>query len=296
MNNSSEKIRIRDLIAFILGSALYAWSLINVNIPNNLAEGGISGITLILRALFGLNPAYTTLILNIPLLIIGYKLLGRRSIIYTLFGTISLSFWLWFWQIVPMNPPLHHDALIAAIIAGILGGLGLGIIMRFGGTTGGSDVIALVLERKLNLPMGRTIFALDASVLVLSLVYLDIVHMMYTLIMAFVFAQVLNFTQKDGYSARAFLIFSAKSVEISDAIMAKLERGTSLFDAQGGYTKNQQQVVYTVVDPSEVSTMYELIKEIDPSAFITVSDTSETLGEGFSFSKPDKSLWKKIMG
>jgi len=296
MNNSSEKIRIRDLIAFILGSALYAWSLINVNIPNNLAEGGISGITLILRALFGLNPAYTTLILNIPLLIIGYKLLGRRSIIYTLFGTISLSFWLWFWQIVPMNPPLHHDALIAAIIAGILGGLGLGIIMRFGGTTGGSDVIALVLERKLNLPMGRTIFALDASVLVLSLIYLDIVHMMYTLIMAFVFAQVLNFTQKDGYSARAFLIFSTKSVEISDAIMAKLERGTSLFNAQGGYTKNQQQVVYTVVDPSEVSTMYELIKEIDPSAFITVSDTSETLGEGFSFSKPDKSLWKKIMG
>jgi len=296
MNNSSEKIRIRDLIAFILGSALYAWSLINVNIPNNLAEGGISGITLILRALFGLNPAYTTLILNIPLLIIGYKLLGRRSIIYTLFGTISLSFWLWFWQIVPMNPPLHHDALIAAIIAGILGGLGLGIILRFGGTTGGSDVIALVLERKLNLPMGRTIFALDASVLVLSLIYLDIVHMMYTLIMAFVFAQVLNFTQKDGYSARAFLIFSTKSVEISDAIMAKLERGTSLFNAQGGYTKNQQQVVYTVVDPSEVSTMYELIKEIDPSAFITVSDTSETLGEGFSFSKPDKSLWKKIMG
>lgn len=296
MNNSSEKIRIRDLIAFILGSALYAWSLINVNIPNNLAEGGISGITLILRALFGLNPAYTTLILNIPLLIIGYRLLGRRSIIYTLFGTISLSFWLWFWQIVPMNPPLHHDALIAAIIAGILGGLGLGIIMRFGGTTGGSDVIALVLERKLNLPMGRTIFALDASVLVLSLIYLDIVHMMYTLIMAFVFAQVLNFTQKDGYSARAFLIFSAKSVEISDAIMAHLERGTSLFNAQGGYTKNQQQVVYTVVDPSEVSTMYELIKEIDPSAFITVSDTSETLGEGFSFSKPDKSLWKKIMG
>jgi len=296
MNNSSEKIRIRDLIAFILGSALYAWSLINVNIPNNLAEGGISGITLILRALFGLNPAYTTLILNIPLLIIGYRLLGRRSIIYTLFGTISLSFWLWFWQIVPMNPPLHHDALIAAIIAGILGGLGLGIIMRFGGTTGGSDVIALVLERKLNLPMGRTIFALDASVLVLSLIYLDIVHMMYTLIMAFVFAQVLNFTQKDGYSARAFLIFSTKSVEISDAIMAKLERGTSLFNAQGGYTKNQQQVVYTVVDPSEVSTMYELIKEIDPSAFITVSDTSETLGEGFSFSKPDKSLWKKIMG
>jgi len=296
MNNSSEKIRIRDLIAFILGSALYAWSLINVNIPNNLAEGGISGITLILRALFGLNPAYTTLILNIPLLIIGYKLLGRRSIIYTLFGTISLSFWLWFWQIVPMNPPLHHDALIAAIIAGILGGLGLGIILRFGGTTGGSDVIALVLERKLNLPMGRTIFALDASVLVLSLIYLDIVHMMYTLIMAFVFAQVLNFTQKDGYSARAFLIFSTKSVEISDAIMAKLERGTSLFNAQGGYTKNQQQVVYTVVDPSEVSTMYELIKDIDPSAFITVSDTSETLGEGFSFSKPDKSLWKKIMG
>lgn len=296
MNKTAERIRFRDLLAFLIGSALYAWSLINVNIPNNLAEGGISGITLILRALFGLNPAYTTLILNIPLLIVGYRLLGRRSIIYTLFGIVSLSAWLWIWQIVPMNPPLHHDALIAAIIAGILGGLGLGLIMRFGGTTGGTDVVALVLERKLNIPMGRTMFVLDASVLLLSLVYLDIVHMMYTLIMSFVFAQILNFTQKGGYSARAFLIFSSKSVEISDAIMEKMERGTSLFDAKGGYTKNQQQVVYTVVDPSELASVYELIKKIDPQAFITESDTSETLGEGFSFAKPDKSLWKKIMG
>jgi len=284
----AEKIRFRDFVVFTIGTAMYGWGLVNINIPNHLAEGGLSGITLILRALFGVNPALSTIILNIPLLLLGLRLLGRRALIYTLYGIGGLSFWLWFWQLHPMNLNLHHDLLISALLAGIFGGLGSGLIYRFGGTTGGTDVIARILEQKLNIPMGRTLFALDVVVLAASLVYINVVEMMYTVIAAFVFSQLVNFTEQGSYAARAFLIFTSKPEDISHAIMTELERGTSLLHAEGGYTHNNQKVVYAVVDPSEMNVVRRIIADIDPQAFVTIMDTQETLGEGFTYGQPTK--------
>lgn len=284
----AEKLRFRDFVIFTLGTAMYGWGLVNVNIPNHLAEGGLSGITLILRALLGINPALSTLILNIPLLLLGLRLLGRRALIYTLYGIGGLSFWLWFWQLHPMHLNLHHDLLISALLAGVFGGLGSGLIYRFGGTTGGTDVIARILEQKLNIPMGRTLFALDVVVLAASLVYINVVEMMYTVIAAFVFSQLVNFTEQGSYASRAFLIFTNQPEEISHAIMTELERGTSLLHAEGGYTHAAQKVVYAVVDPSEMNVVRRIIADIDPKAFVTIMDTQETLGEGFTYGQPTK--------
>lgn len=288
-----ERISVRDLGMIALGTALYGWGLININIPNQLAEGGVSGITLILRALFGWNPAYTTLLLNVPLVFIGYRVLGRRSLIYTIWGISSLSFWLWLWQVVPTPPALDHDMLIAGLLAGFVSGLGLGIVFRFGGTSGGTDIVARIIEQRLGIQIGRTMFALDAVVLIISLIYIDIVHMMYTLIASFVFAQVVNFTQQGAaYSARSFMIFTQYPEEISHAIMSELDRGTSLLKAEGGYSHIDQRVVYAVVDPSEVNMVRHIINQIDPKAFVSVFDTQEQLGEGFSYLRPKKSIFK----
>lgn len=287
-----ERISIRDLIMIAIGTGMYGWGLINVNIPNDLAEGGISGITLILRALFNWNPAYTNLLLNFPLLFIGYRILGRRALIYTIWGIASLSFWLWLWQVVPTPPALHHDMLIAGIIAGIIAGFGLGIVFRFGGTSGGSDVVARIVEQKFSIPIGRTMFILDACVLLLSLVYIDIVHMMYTLIASFVFSQVVGMTQRGAYDARSFMIFTQYPEEMSHAIMDELDRGTSLLKAEGGYSHRDQRVVYAVVDPSEVSTVRRIVDQVDPKAFVSIFTTQEQLGEGFSYLRPKKSIFK----
>ncbi|WP_273721206.1 YitT family protein [Leuconostoc mesenteroides] len=287
-----ERISIRDLIMIAIGTGMYGWGLINVNIPNDLAEGGISGITLILRALFNWNPAYTNLLLNVPLLFIGYRILGRRALIYTIWGIASLSFWLWLWQVVPTPPALHHDMLIAGIIAGIIAGFGLGIVFRFGGTSGGSDVVARIVEQKFSIPIGRTMFILDACVLLLSLVYIDIVHMMYTLIASFVFSQVVSMTQRGAYDARSFMIFTQYPEEMSHAIMDELDRGTSLLKAEGGYSHQDQRVVYAVVDPSEVSTVRRIVDQVDPKAFVSIFTTQEQLGEGFSYLRPKKSIFK----
>ncbi len=160
LKTNLERISIKDVIMIAVGTGLYGWGLINVNIPNRLAEGGISGITLILKALFNWNPAYTTFILNIPLLFIGYRILGRRALIYTIWGITSLSIWLYIWQVFPTPPALNQDMLIAGLIAGIVAGAGLGIVFRFGGTSGGTDVVARIMEQKFGIQIGRTMFAL----------------------------------------------------------------------------------------------------------------------------------------
>lgn len=287
-NTNLARIAIKDILMIAIGTGFYGWALININIPNRLAEGGISGITLILRALFQWNPAYTNLILNIPLLILGYRVLGRRSLIYTIWGISSLSIWLYVWQMIPMPPALHQDILIAGLLAGLIAGIGLGIVFRFGGTSGGTDVVARIMEQKFGIQIGRTMFALDAVVLLLSLVYIDIVHMMYTLIASFVFAQVVGLTQQGAYAARSFMIFTDYPEEISHAIMDELERGTSLLKSEGGYSHREQRVVYAVVDPSEVNTVQHIIEEIDPKAFVSIFATQEQLGEGFSYLRPKK--------
>lgn len=288
LKTNLERISIKDVIMIAIGTGLYGWGLINVNIPNRLAEGGISGITLILKALFNWNPAYTTFILNIPLLFIGYRILGRRALIYTIWGITSLSIWLYIWQVFPTPPALNQDMLIAGLIAGIVAGAGLGIVFRFGGTSGGTDVVARIMEQKFGIQIGRTMFALDAVVLLLSLAYIDIVHMMYTLIASFVFTQVLALTQQGAYTARSFMIFTDHPEEISHAIMAELERGTSLLKSEGGYSHREQRVVYAVVDPSEVNTVQHIIEEIDPKAFVSIFTAQEQLGEGFSYLRPKK--------
>ena len=196
LKTNLERISVKDVIMIAIGTGFIWLGSHQREYPNRLAEGGISGITLIFSALFNWNPAYTTFILNIPLLFIGYRILGRRALIYTIWGISSLSIWLYIWQVIPTPPALNQDMLIASLIAGIVAGAGLGIVFRFGGTSGGTDVVARIMEQKFGIQIGRTMFALDAVVLLLSLVYIDIVHMMYTLIASFVFAQVLGPTQQ----------------------------------------------------------------------------------------------------
>ncbi|MDR3189998.1 MAG: YitT family protein [Lactobacillaceae bacterium] len=282
-------IRVIDLLATLIGTGMYGFGLANINIPNNLAEGGVSGLTLIARALFHINPAYTTLLFNLPLILIGMKLLTKRDVIYTVWGIVSLSFWIWLWQLMPfLQPDLKHDMFVAALLAGAIGGLGSGLVYRFGGTTGGADIVARIFEQRFHVPMGRTLFIVDAGVLTLSLIYINIPQMVYTLMAAFVFAQLVNFTQQGSYAARAFMIFSTHNEEISHAIMKEINRGTTLLHSEGGYSHEKSNVLYTVVDPSEIHKVRQLVHEIDQKAFVTIVNTSETVGEGFTYLIPKK--------
>ncbi|WP_396139227.1 YitT family protein [Enterococcus asini] len=283
----------RDIFVILLGTCIYAFGLVFVNIPNHLAEGGVTGITLIFRALFGINPALSTLLLNIPIIALGGRILGRRSFFYTIIGTFALSGWLFIWQKVPFNIDLDHDLLISALIAGLLGGFGSGIIYRVGGTTGGSDVIARILEQKFGVSVGRTLFLLDILILTASLTYIDLKRMMYTLIFSYVFSHIVDAILDGGYSARGVLVISNKSEEIAPKLMNELERGVSFLHGEGGYSGVDKKIIYMVVSAREVSEVKRIIHEYDEQAFVSVINVHEVEGEGFTYLRPKKKLFAK---
>ncbi|WP_288529118.1 YitT family protein [uncultured Secundilactobacillus sp.] len=287
-NKKEEKIRIVDLLMIAIGCATYAFALVVFNIANQLADGGISGVTLILRALFHIDPAYSTILINIPLIWIGYRFLGRRAIIYTLYGTIMLSAFLWLWQRVPISIPLHHDLFLAGMAAGIFGGAGSGLLYRFGGTTGGTDIIARIVERRQGIPMGQTLLYLDVVVLAASLIYIDVTHMAYTLLCAYIFSRIVNFILNGAYTAKGVFIISDQSQAIIDDIMTDLERGVSIIHGEGGYSHADRPILYVVVSQSELHDLQGLIADRDENAFVTIFDVNEAIGEGFTYSKPKK--------
>ena len=285
---------VKEVVMIMVGTSIYAFGLVYLNIANHLAEGGVSGITLILRALFGIDPAYSTLLINIPLILIGGKILGKRSLAYTVLGTVSLSAFLWIWQRVPLQINLQHDLLIVSLLAGLIAGTGSGLVYRMGGTTGGSDIIARILEKNYGISMGRSLLVLDVIVLLASLTYIDLKRMMYTLIVSYVFSRVIDSILDGGYSAKGILVVSNKNEEIAPLLMTGLERGVTFLSGEGGFSGHSKKIIYMVVSSSELNEVKRIVHEIDEKAFLSIINVHDVEGEGFTYLKPQTKLFKRI--
>jgi len=258
---------------------------------NNLSEGGFTGITLLLYFMFTINPAITNFILNIPIFFIGWRYLGRNTFLYTIIGTISVSGFLALFQVQPFEINLQSDMTLAALYAGVFIGIGLGIIFRYGGTTGGVDIIARLVQKYIGWSIGKTMFLFDLIVISLSMyLILDIVEGMYTLLAVFVGARVIDFIQEGAYAARGATIISKESEKIAKKINEKMERGVTIINGKGSYTGNQQNILYCVVARNEIVQLKNIINEIDSHAFVTVSSVHEVLGEGFTLDENKKPI------
>ncbi|WP_056974990.1 YitT family protein [Holzapfeliella floricola] len=284
-----------DLFMITLGTFTYAFGIVAINIQNNLAEGGLTGITLIIRYWLGIDPAYSTIILNIPILMLGYYFLGRKAIFYTLWGTASLSAGLWVWQRTSLATAINldHDLFISALLAGLIAGIGLGITFKFGGTSGGVDILGKILEIKKGISMGKSLLLFDLFVLLASLSYLDVKHMMYTLLVSFVFSKVVNFVQDSSYNAKGTFIVSEHYTEVAEAIKYNLDRGVTFMDAEGGYKNHKKKVIYCIVRPNELHNLKTVVHEVDESAFVSIFDVNETIGNGFSYQPLKKKYFFK---
>ncbi len=293
MPKTNEKRTFLELFMIALGCAIYGLSLDMISVPNHLADGGISGITLLLRHFWGINMGISTLVLNIPLIILGYRFMGKRLLAYTIWGTIALSFFLWFWRLVPIITQLNldHDLFLSAALAGTLSGLGLGLVFRYNGTSGGTDIIARICQIKYGISSGKMLLACDAIVLFASLSYLDIKHMMYTLLASFILSRVMDAVQQGAYTARGLLIISDKYEEIGKMIDLELERGFTYLKALGGYQQDEKRIIYVVVAPRELPAIKQLIRKEDPNAFVTIIEVHEALGEGFTYKQKHHSLF-----
>ena len=278
-----EGIKFKNIFFILLGSAIFSFGLVHFNIQNELAEGGFTGITLILFFAFKWDPALMNLLLNIPMFIIGWKLLGKRVFIYTVIGTVAVSVFLKVFMIYEIDIHLKDDMFLVALFAGVFIGVGLGIIFRFGGTTGGVDIIARLAQKYIGWSMGKTMFLFDAFVILVSwIVYLNHRSMMYTLVALFVSARVIDFVQEGAYAARGAFIISERQDEIATKITEEMGRGVTVFQGYGHFTKANREILYCVVGRNEIMRLKNTITSVDPHAFVSLTEVHDVMGEGFT--------------
>src|SRR5699024_4785026 len=276
-------IKLKNTLFIILGSAIFSFGIVHFNMQNNLGEGRFTGITLLLYFIWEINPAISNILLNLPVFLIGVKYLGKNTFLYTIIGTISVSIFLEIFQIYSLPIPLHSDMTLAALFAAGFIGVGLGLVFRNGGTTGGTDSIAQIVKKFIGWTIHRSIFLLDLIVNSTSTIaYLQYVEGMYTILAVYIGSRVSDFIQEGAYAARGAMIISKNNEEITHEITEKLDRGVTIIDGTGGYTKDIHQIVYCVVPKSELMRLKILIQEIDPHAFITFTSVHEVLGVGFT--------------
>jgi uncharacterized membrane-anchored protein YitT (DUF2179 family) len=276
-------LKIKNILFIILGAAIFSFGIIHFNMQHNLGEGGFTGITLLLYFLWGIDPAITNIILNIPVFFIGWKFLGRNTFIYTIIGTLSVSLFLRLFQIKPITIHLEHDMFLVALFAGVFIGIGLGIIFRYGGTTGGVDIIARIVNKYVGWSMGRTMFLFDLVVITTSIfVILELNEGMYTLVAVYVGARVIDFLQEGAYSAKGATIISDYSDEIAELINKKMDRGVTILNGRGSYSGIKRDVLYCIVGRNEIVRLKNIIHNIDPHAFVAVTTVHDVLGEGFT--------------
>ncbi|MDF2721625.1 MAG: rane protein [Paenibacillus sp.] len=277
---------IRGWLPIALGTAIYAFGLHYFVIPNEIMEGGVTGIALLLQYAFGFPVSLSTLIINVPLFIIGWKKAGGTVMKHTIVGTVTLTLFLRLMEIaierkwiVPFEA--EHDFFLATLYAGVSLGLGLGIVFRFGGTTGGTDIIASLLSKAYGWSIGQVILAVDALVIGSSLMYIPMEKVLYTLVAVFIGSRMIDFISEGAYSVKAFTIMSDQGERLAQAITAEMDRGVTLYAAKGAYSNAAKTVVYSVVARQESRQLKTIVHRIDPNAFMIISDVHDVVGEGF---------------
>ena len=280
-----------DFLMIFAGSICYAVAIGMFSAPNNIAPGGLTGIATLLNYLFNwIDIGTATIVMNIPLIVASWFILNKSMVARTLCGIVISSVLTDAIQPYVENLFLSsivkeggYDPLLVCIFGGALLGLGVGLIMRRGGTTGGSEVISRLLEKKFpHMSVGTLILGVDAVVIALSaIVYGQIENALYAIVFVFVGSQIIDRVVYGGRSGKMVMIMSQKQPEITQAVMTKVQRGVTLLKSQGGYSGMDQNTMLVAVRKDEVFRLRQTVFEIDPDAFLMILTTDEVRGLGF---------------
>lgn len=274
------------IVETIVGSALFAVGFALFLEPNDMSPGGVSGMALVLIHLLGFGKVGSfTILINLPLFILGGMKIGKRFFMGSLLGMFLSSILIDLLAVVEM-PPI--EPVVAAIYGGIVCGLGLGIVFICGASTGGSDILARLLKlRYRNVPIGQITMIIDGLVAVMTgLVFQDITKALYTGITVFICGKALDMVVYRFDYSNVALIISAKYEKIAEGILQKLDRGATFLHGEGSYSHASTKVVLTAVKKRQITELKDLVMEIDPGAFVIVQEAHQVLGDGFArFSK-----------
>lgn len=276
LNPTLEKLI--EYIYVLIGSGIVAISFNVFLLPNRVASGGVSGISTILDATLGWEPAYVQWAFNIPLFIAGVVLLGRQYGYKTLAGTIFLPLVVFLTNDVK---PWTLDPLLGSLFGGIGVGLGLGIVFRGNASTGGTDLTAQIIHKYTGLSLGTCVALIDGLIVLSAAIVFDIERGLYALIGLYVTSKTIDLVQVGIGRSKMAMVITNRQDEVREAILNKIDRGVTKLSAYGGYTDQERPIIMCVVDQTEFTKLKQLVQSIDPAAFVIVMDASEVLGEGF---------------
>ncbi|MEB3102358.1 YitT family protein [Paenibacillaceae bacterium T2] len=246
--------------------------------PNRIASGGVAGISTIVEAVWGIQPALTQWALNIPLFLLGVVLLGGKFGVKTAVGSVILPFLV---LITSHIEPPTKDVLLASIYGGIGIGVGLGLVFRGRGSTGGLDLAAQILHKYTGVSLGLAIALLDGMVILTAGIVFSPANALYAMIGLFVTSKTIDVVQLGLSTSKVAYIITEKTEEMSAAVLYDLDRGLTRLSGQGGYTGDVRPVLMVVISNREVSKIKSVVRSVDPRAFMILSDAAEVFGEGF---------------
>ena len=267
---------IWNLMLLTLGSVLCAAAINGILIPHQFFAGGFTGVALIIHYFFPSLPIWVLyFILNIPLYALGWMFVGRRFFLYSIAGVLIFSTAL----ALPYVSLPVYDKILSAILAGIIIGVGSGIILRSLGSAGGLDILSVILLKRFSIRLGSSILAFNALVLASGAMFFSLEMALYTLVYLYVNSSMVNLVVMGLSQRKAVYIISPQWEKISKEIQEKIQRGVTIIGGRGGHTGMEEQILYTVITFRELARLKRLISAIDPDAFVVVTDTLEVMGQ-----------------
>jgi uncharacterized membrane-anchored protein YitT (DUF2179 family) len=266
-----------NLLLMATGGVLCAVAINGILVPNQFLAGGISGLSLFIYYLFPSLPiGVTNFLLNIPLFVVGWLFVGRRFFFYSLAGMSIFSAALLLH--VPAFP--IQDPLLKALTAGIISGIGSGIILRSLGSGGGLDILGVILLKRFSLRIGTTVLAFNCALMAVAVFRFNLDIVLYTLIYLFVSTQLINLVVTGLNQRKAVMVVSSQWQAIAREIMDTMQRGVTIVNGEGGYTGQPLRILYSVITVQELSRFKEMVLQHDPKAFLVVTETLEVMGKG----------------
>lgn len=270
-----------DAFVILIGNALCAMGLSMFTVPNDIAPGGLSGLATAISHLSNLPVGALTLILNIPLIIIALIKLGRRFLIRTIISTVMLSVFIDLAAF--LLPSYTNDVLLSSLIGGVAMGIGIGIQLSRGISTGGTDLISIMIQRGLSdISLGKTLLFIDGMVVLFAaFVFGNLEVILYSAVTIYVQSKAIDAVQAGLDYAKLIYIITDKSDEILSVLAGEMNRGVTILPAKGGYSRDNKTVLMTAARRRDVGATLRAVKEIDKKAFIILTNATEVHGEGF---------------
>lgn len=270
--------QLMSYVQIVFGSLLGALAYPLFLVPNHIAPGGLTGIAMVFNFLFEWPVGTVSLILNVPLFIIGYRAMGHVFAFRSLITTVLFSFLI---DLIPL-PPMTENPILGAVFGGVLLGVGLGFILRGGATTGGTDMAARMIHSRFqHISVGVILFLIDCISVLMAGVSIEVEYALYAFICIYISAKVIDMVMLGVTTDKACYVISRQHEGIKRELMEKLERGVTVLRAEGGYTGEERPVLLCVLSAQEIGRLKAIVRSLDESAFVFISDAHEVLGEGF---------------